>query len=90
MQGFVETLEAGGARSAGEIAPGVLFIKNVRVPLSDGTWLAADVYFPREAVERGEPVDVVLEYIPYRKDEVAPGTRFYEYFPAARLHRRPR
>jgi putative CocE/NonD family hydrolase len=81
MNGFVETLEAGGARNAGEIAPGVAFIKNVLVPTRDGTRLAADLYLPRPAVERGEPVDVVLEYIPYRKDEIAPGTRFYEYFP---------
>jgi putative CocE/NonD family hydrolase len=81
MNGFVETLEAGGARNAGEVAPGVLLIKNLRVPLRDGSWLATDVYFPRAAVEGGEPVDLVLEYIPYRKDEVAPGTRFYEYLP---------
>ena len=70
-----------GGRSAGEVAPGVTLVKNVRIPVRDGTRLAADVYFPSSALEAGDPVSLVMEYIPYRKDEVAPGHRFYEYLP---------
>jgi putative CocE/NonD family hydrolase len=50
-------------------------VKNVRIPVRDGIRLAADIYLPAEV---GEGVPVVLEYIPYRKDDVAPGGRFYE------------
>ena len=60
-------------------AEGVRVVKNVLVPMRDGVSLAADLYMPDP--DRGEPLPVVMEYIPYRKDEVAPGTRFYEYFP---------
>jgi putative CocE/NonD family hydrolase len=74
-------LNEDGGRSAGEVAPGVTLVKNVRVPVRDGTRLAADVYFPSAALESGNAVSLVMEYIPYRKDEVAPGHRFYEYFP---------
>ena len=74
-------LSEDGCRSAGEVAPGVTLVKNVRVPVRDGTRLAADVYFPTAALASGEAVSLVMEYIPYRKDEVAPGHRFYEYLP---------
>ena len=70
-----------GGREVGEVAEGVTLVKNVRVPVRDGTRLAADLYLPTDALERGQPVSVVLEYIPYRKDEVVPGSRFYEYLP---------
>lgn len=59
-------------------ASGVTVRKNVRIPMRDGTLLAADLYMPEEAKE---PLPVVMEYIPYRKDEVAPGLRFYSYLP---------
>ena len=74
-------LSEDGGRSAGEVAPGVTLVKNVRIPVRDGTRLAADVYFPSSALESGGAVSLVMEYIPYRKDEVAPGHRFYEYLP---------
>ena len=60
-------------------AEGVRLIKNVLVPMRDGVNLAADLYVPDP--DPGEPLPVVMEYIPYRKDEVVPGTRFYDYFP---------
>ena len=60
-------------------AAGVGLIKNVRIPMRDGVLLSADLYVPAD--DRGEPLPVVMEYIPYRKDEVAPGHRFYSYFP---------
>ena len=66
-------LSEDGCRSAGEVAPGVTLVKNVRVPVRDGTRLAADVYFPTAALASGEAVSLVMEYIPYRKDEVALG-----------------
>ena len=72
---------ADGGRAAGEVAEGVTLLKNVRVEVRDGTRLAADVYMPTAALEAGRPVSLVMEYIPYRKDEVVPGSRFYEYLP---------
>lgn len=56
----------------------VRVFKNVRIPMYDGTKLGADIYVPDE---KPGPLPVVLEYIPYRKDEVALGSSFYSYFP---------
>ena len=53
--------------------------KNVLIPMRDGIRLAADLYLPDPSPD--EPLPVVMEYIPYRKDEVPPGSRFYEYLP---------
>jgi predicted acyl esterase len=60
-------------------AQGVKVEKNVLIPMRDEVRLAADLYVPEP--DPGEPLPVVMEYIPYRKDEVAPGSRFYEYLP---------
>ncbi len=60
-------------------APGVHLVKNVRIPVRDGVLLSADLYMP--ASDPSEPLPVVMEYIPYRKDEVASGHRFYSYLP---------
>ena len=70
-----------GGLVAGEVAEGVTLVKNARVVVRDGTRLAADLYLPTAAMAEGRPVSVVMEYIPYRKDEVVPGSRFYEYLP---------
>ena len=59
-------------------APGVRVLKNVRIPMRDRVRLAADLYVPEDAAG---PLPVVMEYIPYRKDEVPPGQRFYSYLP---------
>ena len=70
--------EAGG-RAAIEAAAGVLLVKDVRIPVRDGTRLAADLYVPSERsapetrASRGGELPVVMDYLPYRKDEVAPG-----------------
>jgi hypothetical protein len=48
-------------------ADGVRLIKNVRIPMRDGIRLAADLYLPDRD---GERWPVVMDYIPYRKDEV--------------------
>lgn len=62
-------------------ADGVEVTKNVLIPMRDGVRLAADLYRPAPGPGPAEPLPVVMEYIPYRKDEVVPGTRFYEYLP---------
>jgi len=49
------------------VADDVRVVKHVRIPMRDGIRLAADVYLP---VGRDEPLPVVMDYIPYRKDEV--------------------
>lgn len=52
---------------------GVNIIKNVLIPMRDGVMLAADIYVP-DHVSSLESTDislpVVVEYTPYRKDEV--------------------
>jgi uncharacterized protein len=53
-------------------------VKNVRIPMRDGVSLAADLYLPGGTEG---PLPVVMEYIPYRKDEVVPGSRFYYELP---------
>lgn len=59
--------------------PGVRLIKNVRIPMRDNVHLGADLYVPDDP-DVG-PLPVVMEYIPYRKDEVPPGDRFYGELP---------
>jgi putative CocE/NonD family hydrolase len=61
-------------------AEGVKLVKNVLIPMRDGVRLAADLYMP-DSAEPGVRYPVVMEYIPYRKDEIMPGNRFYEYLP---------
>lgn len=56
-------------------APGVKIIKNIRIPMADGVRLAADLYVPDDGRDDFAPSDalpVVVDYIPYRKDEVNP------------------
>src|SRR5437764_1688136 len=51
--------------------------KNVLIPTRDGTCLAADLHWP---VGEG-PFPVVLEYIPYRKDDnTVPSHGLHYYF----------
>jgi uncharacterized protein len=66
-----------------QAAPGIRLHKNVMIPTRDGTRLAADLYLPDgpEATQGRDKFPCVMEYIPYRKDEVAPGTRFYYTLP---------
>lgn len=53
------------------VAADVRLVKNVRIPMRDGIRLAADVYWPEG---RDEPLPLVVDYIPYRKDEVNPAS----------------
>lgn len=43
-------------------------IRNVWIPMSDGTRLAARIWLPEDA--ESDPVPGVLEYIPYRKNDL--------------------
>jgi putative CocE/NonD family hydrolase len=63
------------------VAEGVTLVKNILIPMRDGVRLAADLYMPagREDTERWP---FVMEYTPYRKDDVDLGARpFYLYLP---------
>ncbi|MCA1707213.1 MAG: CocE/NonD family hydrolase [Actinobacteria bacterium] len=60
-------------------AEGVDVMKDVLIPMRDGVRLAADIYIP--GTSPPEPLPLVVEYIPYRKDDAARGTRLYEYLP---------
>ena len=52
----------------------VVVVKHVRIPMADGATLSADLYATDEFLgARAAPRPVVLDYIPYRKDEVAVG-----------------
>jgi putative CocE/NonD family hydrolase len=57
-----------------EFAEGVRLHRNVLIPMSDGVRLAADVYAPAGAAAEAYPGPwpVVIDYIPYRKDELRP------------------
>lgn len=58
-------------------ADDVRLVRDLRIPMRDGTLLAADLYVP-SWIESGAatfpetPMPVVVDYIPYRKDEVDP------------------
>ncbi|MBI3763867.1 MAG: CocE/NonD family hydrolase [Chloroflexi bacterium] len=66
------------------LPPGVRLVKNILIPTRDGVRLAADLYMPADAGMEAR-LPVVMDYIPYRKDEVAPGIiwspSFYHYLP---------
>jgi len=59
---------------------GVIFVKNVMVPMSDGTHLAMDLHVPECANWETTPRPLLLEYIPYRKDDSAPCTPYQNDF----------
>ncbi|MGD9135963.1 MAG: CocE/NonD family hydrolase [Desulfobacterales bacterium] len=62
-------------------APDVRCYRNMMIPMPDGVTLAADVYLPSAAPEAGK-LPVVLEYIPYRKDQADVNQRpFYLRLP---------
>ena len=54
---------------------GIRFYKNIMIPMRDGKKLAMDLYVPTVDV----PHPVILTYIPYRKDDLAPFTGM-QYF----------
>ena len=55
-------------------------VQQVWIPMDDGVKLAADIYFP-DAQGGAEQYPVLLEYLPYRKDESrARNYSLYSYF----------
>ncbi|MDI9260617.1 CocE/NonD family hydrolase [Alicyclobacillus sendaiensis] len=62
---------------------GVYVEKNVRITMSDGTILMADVYRPKDP-QTGQPAQgrfpVLLAMTPYRKDITLPGVGYDPYF----------
>lgn len=64
---MVKVLEAG---------PGVRLVRDIAIPMRDGVMLAADLYVPASGDRAdGLPapaVPIVMDYVPYRKDEVDP------------------
>ena len=59
---------------------GVCFIKNVMIPMSDGVHLALDMHVPEDENWERQPQPLILEYIPYRKDDVAAYSGQHHYF----------
>ena len=62
---------------------GVRLIKNVIVPMADGVRLALDMHVPCESEDddwRDTPRPLVMEYIPYRKDDAEPYSGYLNYF----------
>jgi len=56
-------------------------VKNVMIPMRDGINIAADIYLPEE-IKPGERLPAVIEYTPYRKDELdAVQRRYATYLP---------
>jgi uncharacterized protein len=55
-------------------------IENLRIPMPDGTALAAKVWLPRDAEQR--PVPAIIDYIPYRQRDgsVIADERTFPYF----------
>ena len=58
------------------VGAGVRLLRDVMIPMRDGISLAADLYVPDVAGDGPDlperPLPVVMDYIPYRKDEVDP------------------
>jgi len=54
----------------------IAFVKNVLIPLRDGVHLAADLHMPTG----GGPFPLILEYLPYRKDDQSPFGGYHHYF----------
>ena len=58
----------------------VRFVKNVMIPMSDGVRLAMDMHLPDSEDWEQTLQPLILEYIPYRKDDVAPYSGYHNYF----------
>jgi hypothetical protein len=59
---------------------GVVFVKNVMIPMSDGTHLAMDLHVPQSDDWQKNATPLILEYIPYRKDDAAPYSGYQHIF----------
>ena len=68
MEMDFDALLAGSRPVFGVNAPDVRRYRDLAIPMRDGVVLAADVYLPAAAPAGGQ-LPVVMEYIPYRKDQ---------------------
>ena len=59
---------------------GVRFVKNITFTASDGVQLAIDMHVPDDGDWQEKPRPLLLEYIPYRKDDSAPYSGQHHYF----------
>lgn len=61
---------------------GVRFVKNVMIPMGDGVRVALDMHVPDDGTGdwMQTPRPLLLEYIPYRKDDSAPYSGYHNYF----------
>lgn len=59
---------------------GVRFIKNVMIPTSDGIHLAMDLHVPDNDQWQNTPHPIIVEYIPYRKDDAPPYSGYHNTF----------
>ncbi|MGH2859805.1 MAG: CocE/NonD family hydrolase, partial [Solirubrobacteraceae bacterium] len=71
-----------GEGGAGDELEPITVIDPAWIPLADGTRLCARIWLPESAVTR--PVPAILEYLPYRKDDVtaADDALIHPYFAA--------
>ena len=53
---------------------GVRFIRNIRIPMSDGISLSMDIHVPDSGDWQTAPRPLAFNYVPYRKDDQAPYT----------------
>jgi uncharacterized protein len=56
-----------------------LSVREVWIPMQDGVRLSATLYMPTPK-RRGERFAAILEYLPYRKDELTSYVRVHDYF----------
>ncbi|MFT5367034.1 MAG: putative CocE/NonD family hydrolase [Candidatus Latescibacterota bacterium] len=59
---------------------GVRFIKNIMIPTSDGTHLAMDLHVPDNDHWQKTQHPIIVEYIPYRKDDAPPYSGHHHTF----------
>jgi len=67
------------AASAATPSPYGVEIREVWIPMPDGVRLSATLHFPTSK-RRSEKFPAVLEYLPYRKDEVKDFSGVHDYF----------
>jgi hypothetical protein len=85
LAGALVSFAAPGARAAAtrlEASPPTfdVALEEASIPLKDGTRLAADLWRPKGPGDRGR-FPVLLEYLPYRKDDGRGGrSSLYAYF----------
>jgi predicted acyl esterase len=65
---WLSLIQVGAYGQDQAVIAGDIRIKEVWIPMPDGTRLAADLYMPLN-LEQSERLPVILEYLPYRKDE---------------------